>query len=43
MRGMFGYAPYDDPEIAVIAFVYNGTEGSQIVSANCSGSDRSIF
>jgi len=23
-----GYAPYDNPEIAVIAFVYNGTEGS---------------
>ena len=27
-----GYAPYDDPEIAVIAFVYNGDEGS-IVAA----------
>jgi penicillin-binding protein 2 len=25
-----GYAPYDDPEIAVIAFVYNGGEGSTI-------------
>jgi penicillin-binding protein 2 len=23
-----GYAPYDDPEIAIIAFVYNGTEGA---------------
>ena len=23
-----GYAPYDNPEIAVIAFIYNGTEGS---------------
>lgn len=23
-----GYAPYDDPEIAVIAFVYNGNEGA---------------
>lgn len=23
-----GYAPYDKPEIAVVAFVYNGTEGS---------------
>lgn len=23
-----GYAPYDDPEIVVIAFVYNGTEGA---------------
>ncbi len=23
-----GYAPYDDPEIAVLAFVYNGNEGS---------------
>ncbi len=25
-----GYAPYDDPEIAVIAFVYHGTEGSTV-------------
>ena len=25
-----GYAPFDDPEIAVIAFVYNGTEGSTV-------------
>ena len=24
------YAPYDDPEIAVVAFVYNGTEGSTV-------------
>ena len=23
-----GYAPYDDPEIAVVAFVYNGNEGA---------------
>ena len=23
-----GYAPYDNPEIAIIAFVYNGTEGA---------------
>ncbi|HEX2981296.1 MAG TPA: penicillin-binding transpeptidase domain-containing protein, partial [Anaerolineaceae bacterium] len=23
-----GYAPYDDPEIVVMAFVYNGKEGS---------------
>lgn len=23
-----GYAPFDNPEIAVVAFVYNGTEGS---------------
>ena len=22
------YAPYDDPEIAVVAFIYNGNEGS---------------
>lgn len=27
-----GYAPYDDPEIAVIAFVYNGTEGATIAA-----------
>jgi penicillin-binding protein 2 len=25
-----GYAPYDNPEIAIIAFVYNGGEGSQV-------------
>jgi penicillin-binding protein 2 len=24
----FGYAPFDDPEIAVVAFVYNGGEGA---------------
>jgi penicillin-binding protein 2 len=24
------YAPYDDPEIAVVAFVYNGNEGSTV-------------
>ena len=23
------YAPYDDPEIVVAAFIYNGEEGSQ--------------
>jgi len=27
-----GYAPSDDPEIAVIAFVYNGTEGSSVAA-----------
>jgi len=25
-----GYAPYDDPEVIIIAFVYNGGEGSQV-------------
>lgn len=25
-----GYAPYDNPEIAVVAFVYNGNEGSTV-------------
>jgi penicillin-binding protein 2 len=25
-----GYAPFDNPEIAVVAFVYNGTEGSTV-------------
>lgn len=25
-----GYAPYDNPEIAVVAFVYNGKEGSTV-------------
>jgi penicillin-binding protein 2 len=24
------YAPYENPEIAVIAFVYNGTEGATV-------------
>lgn len=28
----FGYAPYDDPEIAVVAFVYNGSEGSRVAA-----------
>ncbi|MCX6054654.1 MAG: penicillin-binding protein 2 [Chloroflexi bacterium] len=27
-----GYAPYDDPEIAVIAFVYNGGEGASVAA-----------
>jgi len=27
-----GYAPYDDPEIAVVAFVYNGDEGSKVAA-----------
>ncbi len=27
-----GYAPYDNPEIAVVAFVYNGQEGSTVAS-----------
>lgn len=27
-----GYGPSDDPEIAVIAFVYNGTEGSSVAA-----------
>ena len=27
-----GYAPWDNPEIAVIAFVYNGTEGSTVAA-----------
>jgi len=26
----FGYAPFDDPEIAVVAFVYNGGEGASV-------------
>jgi penicillin-binding protein 2 len=28
----FGYAPYDDPEIAVVAFVYNGGEGARVAA-----------
>jgi penicillin-binding protein 2 len=24
------YAPYEDPEIAVVAFVYNGGEGASV-------------
>lgn len=27
-----GYAPYDDPEIAVVAFVYNGDEGAVLAA-----------
>jgi len=27
-----GYAPYDNPEIAVIAFVYNGGEGASVAA-----------
>jgi len=27
-----GYAPYDDPEIVVLAFVYNGTEGASVAA-----------
>lgn len=27
-----GYAPYEDPEIAVVAFVYNGGEGSAVAA-----------
>ena len=27
-----GYAPYDNPEIAVLAFVYNGDEGSRVAA-----------
>ena len=25
-----GYGPYEDPEIAVVAFVYNGGEGASV-------------
>jgi penicillin-binding protein 2 len=27
-----GYAPYDDPEIVILAFVYNGTEGAAVAA-----------
>lgn len=27
-----GYAPYDDPEIVVVAFVYNGNEGASVAA-----------
>ncbi|NMB90298.1 MAG: penicillin-binding protein 2 [Chloroflexi bacterium] len=27
-----GYAPFDDPEIAVVAFVYNGSEGATLAA-----------
>ncbi|NMB54835.1 MAG: penicillin-binding protein 2, partial [Leptolinea sp.] len=26
------YAPYDDPEIAAVAFVYNGGEGASVAA-----------
>jgi penicillin-binding protein 2 len=25
-----GYAPFDEPEIAVVAFLYNGGEGASV-------------
>lgn len=37
------YAPYDKPEIAVVAFVYNGTEGSIIAGPIASGVARAYF
>lgn len=27
-----GYAPYDDPEIVILAYVYNGNEGSRVAA-----------
>ena len=27
-----GYGPYEDPEIAVVAFVYNGGEGASVAA-----------
>lgn len=27
-----GYAPYDDPEIVVVAFIYNGGEGAKVAA-----------
>ena len=27
-----GYAPYDNPEIIVVAFVYNGNEGATVAA-----------
>ncbi len=27
-----GYAPYDDLEIAVVAFIYNGLEGANVAT-----------
>ena len=27
-----GYAPYENPEIAVVAFVYNGGEGASVAA-----------
>ena len=27
-----GYAPFDDPEIAVVAFIYNGLEGASVAA-----------
>jgi penicillin-binding protein 2 len=26
------YAPFDDPEIAIVAFVYNGEEGGSVAA-----------
>ncbi len=30
MPGPVAFAPYENPEIAVVAFVYNGSEGSSV-------------
>jgi hypothetical protein len=38
-----GYAPYEDPEIAVVGFVYNGDEGSQFAAAAVRETMRAYF
>ena len=39
----FGYAPYDNPEIAVVAFVYNGGEGASVAAPIVGQSNRSVL
>lgn len=39
----FMYAPYDNPEVSVIAFVYNGTEGSLIAGPIANDALRAYY
>lgn len=39
----FAYAPYDDPEIAVVAFVYNGGEGASVAAPVVRATIESYF
>lgn len=39
----FLYAPYDAPEVSVIAFVYNGTEGSLVAGPIANDALRAYF
>lgn len=38
-----GFAPFEDPEIAVVGFIYNGDEGSQFAAAAVRETMRAYF